>query len=342
MTLGQRAGSAKGKGLKRTGSRLLPVFLVFTFFLTFLVNLSLGTVNFTPAKIVRSLVEGGADSYLIWSIRFPRVVMATLTGMALGLVGNVFQSIMKNPLVDPYLIGTSAGASFGALLGIYFIVNSIAFVSIPLMSFIFSIVASMLTILIARKGTIIPVVHLVLSGVLVSTLFSAGSMLLLNIANRTLVGGHIWLYGTFSGMTMRDIPLPLASLVTLFISALALSRQLDAMSLGEREAKGLGVNTEFIKWYFYLLGSFTTATFVSKTGIIGFVGLVVPHMARMIVGPKHFRNVWATILIGGTLLPVCDTIARTVLNPVEIPVGIITAFIGAPFMFVLLKVKNGS
>ncbi|AFG34912.1 iron ABC transporter permease [Fervidobacterium pennivorans subsp. shakshaketiis] len=315
--------------------------LPFVFVIVFVFNLSFGTVYVSPLKIFQLLRQESAEKYMIWNLRFPRVLMATLTGIALSLVGNIFQAIMKNPLVDPYLIGTSAGASFGALLAIYFIVNSIAHVSIPTMSFIFAVIASSLSILLAKKGNVVPTVHLVLSGVLVSTLFSAGSMLLLNIANKSLVTGHVWLYGSFSGMTFRDLIVPASSLGVFVTLAFTLSKQLDAMTLGEKEAKSLGINVEALKWTFYLLGSFVTATFVSKTGIIGFVGLVVPHMARIIAGPKHSKNLLATVLIGGILMSVCDTLARTLLNPVEIPVGIITSFIGAPFMFVLLKWKNG-
>jgi len=321
-----------------TGRISLPVVFVIVFF----INLSIGIVNVSPWKMFELLFQDSTEKFMIWNLRFLRVLMSTLTGMALGLVGNIFQAIMKNPLVDPYLIGTSAGASFGALLGIYFLVNSITFVSVPVLSFTFAIIASLLTVILARRNGIIPVVHLVLSGVLVSTLFSSASMLLLNLANRTLVNGNVWLFGTFSGITLKDISLPAISLIILVISAFLFSSKLDVMTLGEKEAKSLGVNVEGLKWFFYLLGAFTTAAFVSKTGIIGFVGLVVPHMARMLAGPKHKNNIVATLLIGGILLSVCDTLARTLLNPVEIPVGIITSFIGAPFMFILMKMQDTS
>jgi len=320
----------------KTGRISLPVLFVFVF----LINLSFGTVNVSIFKLFKLLFEDTPKRYMIWNLRFPRVLMATLTGIGLSIVGNVFQAIMKNPLVDPYLVGTSAGASFGALLAVYFLVNSIAHVSIPTMSFAFAVLASLLTIALAKREGVIPVVHLVLSGVLVSTMFSAGSMLLLNIANKTLITGHVWLFGSFSGITLKDTILPSISLLIFIVFALACSRQLDAMTLGEKEAKSLGVNVEFIKWVFYLLGSFVTATFVSKTGVIGFVGLIVPHMARIIAGPKHKSNIIATILIGGMLMSICDTLSRTLLNPVEIPVGIITSLIGAPFMFWLMKVKS--
>ncbi|KAF2961726.1 ABC transporter permease [Fervidobacterium sp. 2310opik-2] len=320
----------------KTGRYSLPVIFV----VVFLLNLSFGTVNVSVFKIFKLLTEDSPEKYMIWNLRFPRVLMATLTGIALSIVGNTFQAIMKNPLVDPYLVGTSAGASFGALLAVYFVVNSIAHASIPTMSFIFAVIASLMTITLARKGSVIPVVHLVLSGVLVSTMFSAGSMLLLNIAQKTLVTGHVWLFGSFSGITFSDIPVPALSLGVFVFLSLLYSKQLDAMSLGEKEAKSLGVNVEGVKWLFYLLGSFVTAAFVSKTGIIGFVGLIVPHMARMISGPSHRKNIPSTILIGGLFMSVCDTLSRTLLNPVEIPVGIITSLIGAPFMFWLMKRKS--
>lgn len=324
------------KFIVKTGRFSLPVIFVVVFF----INLSFGTVNVHILKLFRLIFEDSAEKYMIWNLRFPRVLMATLTGIALAVVGNVFQAIMKNPLVDPYLVGTSAGASFGALLAVYFLVNTTLHVSIPTMSFIFAVVASFLTITLAKKEGVIPVVHLVLSGVLVSTMFSAGSMLLLNIANKTLVTGHVWLFGSFSGLTIKDTILPSISLLIFVFFALAYSKQLDAMTLGEKEAKSLGVNVEFIKWLFYLLGSFVTAVFVSKTGVIGFVGLIVPHMARIIAGPKHKNNIITTMFIGGMFMSVCDTLARTILNPVEIPVGIITSLIGAPFMFWLMKVKG--
>lgn len=320
----------------KTGRAILPVIFLFIF----LLNLSLGTVNVSIGKLFPLLFEDSPERYMIWNLRFPRVLMATLTGIALSSVGNVFQAIMKNPLVDPYIIGTSAGASFGALLAIYFVVNSITRVSISLTSFIFSVIASFLTIVLARRNGIIPIVHLVLSGVLISTMFSAGSMLILNIAKKTLVSGHVWLYGTFSGTTISDIVLPSISLAIFIVSAFIFNKHLDALTLGEKEARSLGVNVEFVKWYFYLLGSFVTATFVSKTGIIGFVGLVVPHMSRILVGPRFRKSMIGTILIGGIFLSTCDTISRIVLNPVEIPVGIITSLIGAPFMFWLMKKKK--
>ncbi|MGC8820747.1 MAG: FecCD family ABC transporter permease [Fervidobacterium sp.] len=320
----------------KMGRYSLPIIFV----IVFMLNLSLGTVNVGFLKLFKLLFEDSPERYMIWNLRFPRVLMATLTGVALSLVGNTFQAIMKNPLVDPYIVGTSAGASFGALLAIYFIVNSIAHVSIPTVSFIFAVIASLLTILLAKRDGAIPVVHLVLSGVLVSTMFSAGSMLLLNIANKTLVTGHIWLFGSFSGTTFSDIPLPLFSLFAFIIISILFSKQLDAMSLGEKEAKSLGVNVEGVKWLFYLLGSFVTAAFVSKTGIIGFVGLIVPHMSRIIAGPLHRKNILATIFIGGMLMSICDTLSRILLNPIEIPVGIITSLLGAPFMFWLLRAKK--
>ncbi len=319
--------------LKKLGSYSLPGL----FLLVFFISMSVGTFNLNPKEFFTSIFSDTPNGYILRSLRFPRVLMSLLTGIALSSVGLVYQSIMKNPLVDPYLIGTSTGASFGYLLGIYINVNTTYMVNTSLLAFAFSMLASLLTIALARKEGIIPATHLVLSGILVSTFFSSANLLITNLSKRQLIPFHSLLFGTFSGITINDIYLPTIALVIFVVFGYIFGPHLDAFSLGEKEAKSLGVNVEFLKWGFYLLGALVVSLFVSKSGIIGFVGLVVPHIARLLVGPRHRKSLLATILVGGMLLMICDTLARTIIQPVEIPVGIITSFIGVPFMFVLMK-----
>ncbi|ANQ53176.1 ABC transporter permease [Thermosipho affectus] len=318
----------------KTGRIILPVFFLLILFL----NLSIGSVKLPVSYIFNAPNE--RIKFLIWNVRFPRILMGIISGSILALVGNIFQTIMKNPLVDPYLIGTSSGAGFGAVLAIYAAVSLNKIFSVNFFSFLFSIIASLLAILLAKRKNIIPITHLILSGVLISTIFSSATILLISLSRKTLTSAHIWLFGSLSGITLDDLILPFSALIILFLSGYIKNKELDAIALGEEEAKLLGVETEKIKWFFYLLGSFSISVIVSKTGIIGFVGLIIPHAARILTGPKHKYSLMGSALLGGIFLSISDTIARTIASPIEIPIGVITSFIGAPLMFILLKTKK--
>lgn len=317
--------------IHKTGRILLPVLFLIVIF----INLSVGSIKVPIKQIFNP--ENDHIKFLIWNVRFPRILMSLITGAGLALVGNIFQTIMKNPLVDPYLIGTSSGAGFGAVFALYVTVSFNKMISINLFSFIFSLLASILTIILAKRKNIIPITHLILSGVLVSTIFSSATVLLINLSRKTLTSAHVWLFGSLSGITVNDIILPFISVISFYFIALLKSRELDAIALGEEEAKLLGVEVEKLKWSFYLFGSFVISVIVSKTGIIGFVGLIIPHAARIITGPKHKNSLLGTMLLGGIFLSFSDTIARTIASPIEVPIGVVTSFIGAPLMFILLK-----
>ncbi|WP_228288139.1 FecCD family ABC transporter permease [Thermosipho ferrireducens] len=307
------------------------------FVLTILINISLGSVRIEFKDIFTSIFEDSNIHFLIWRLRFPRVLMSIITGSALAIVGSVFQSIMKNPLVDPYLIGTSAGAGFGAVMALYLISSLNVSVSVPIFSFVFALLASLLTIALARKKDVIPITHLILSGVLISTVFSSGTILLINFSHRSLTNVYVWLFGSLSGITYEDLLFPFLVTILFLLFAYIKNGELDAMALGEDEAKILGVEVEKLKWILYIFGSFTISVIVSKTGIIGFVGLIIPHASRLVVGSRHKYNLIGSAIIGGIFLSFADTISRTVVAPIEIPVGVITSFVGAPLMFILLK-----
>ncbi|MBO8160807.1 MAG: iron ABC transporter permease [Thermosipho sp. (in: Bacteria)] len=307
------------------------------FLITILLNLTFGSVKLSFLDIFKSLFSDDQIHFLVWKLRFPRILMGIIAGAGLSIVGSVFQTIMKNPLVDPYLIGTSAGAGFGAVLAIYIAASYNRFFNITLFSFLFSFIASLLTIILAKRKGIIPITHLILSGVLISTTFSSATVLLINFSRRNITNAYVWLFGSLSGISFKDVLIPAISVISFFIFAIFKSKELDALALGEEEAKLLGIEVEREKWIFYLLGAFVVSTIVSKTGIIGFVGLIIPHAARIITGSKHINSLLGSFLLGGIFLSISDTIARTIVSPIEIPIGIITSFIGAPLMFILIK-----
>jgi len=276
---------------------------------------------------------------IIWSIRLPRVIMSVIAGAGLAIVGGVFQGLLRNPLVDPYLLGVSSGASFGAVVSLLLadIYSFSLLYKMPLISFGFAILAAFMTVILARRNGTMPLTELILSGVLVSILFSSGTVMVLMLLRKNITHAYVWLFGTLSGIDWKDLPIPLISIVGFVMISVGLAQQLNAISLGETQAKISGVNVEFVKLLVYSFGSFTTATIVSVTGVIGFVGLITPHMARRLFGNDYRLLSISSAIVGGIFLCICDTIARSVVSPSELPIGVITAFVGAPLMFVLLK-----
>lgn len=277
--------------------------------------------------------------HIIWNIRLPRVIMSVITGAGLATVGSVFQGLLRNPLVDPYLLGVSSGASFGAVLSLLLIdvfgINLLHEMS--MLSFGFAILAASMTVILGRRNGVTPITELILSGVLVSILFNSATIMIMMLLRKNITHVYVWLFGTLSGITWKDLPLPLLSVVGFVMVSTGLSQQLNAISLGENQAKISGVNVEFVKILIYSAGSFTTAMIVSVCGVIGFIGLITPHMARRLFGPDHRILIASSALTGGILLCICDTLARSLIRPSEIPIGVITAFVGAPVMFFLMK-----
>ncbi len=311
-----------------------------------LLCLSVGSVRIEFFDIVSSLFDPNSRYRpIIWNLRLPRVLMALVAGASLASVGAAFQGLLRNPLVDPYLLGVSSGASFGAVLSIYLAtMSNFQFLyRLPVLSFAFAMLASLIAILLARRNGVIPIVELVLSGVMVSVLFSSAMITLLMLFKRNITHAYIWLFGSLSGVGWKDLASPAISFAIFLFATLGLSQQLNAMAIGEIEARISGVNTELVKIIVYVLGSFAAASVVSNTGVIGFVGLITPHMARRIFGSDHKTLLVSSAIIGSIFLCVCDTIARTIVSPTEMPIGVITAFVGVPVMLVLLRKggKNG-
>ena len=276
---------------------------------------------------------------IIWDIRLPRIALAGLVGATLAFAGAAYQGVLRNPLADPYLIGVAAGAGFGATLG-FLIPLAIPFVllsPVPVFAFVGAITAVTVAYRLARIGTRVPTTTLILAGVAISALASAGTMFLLMLIDDNLRSVISWIMGSLNGSTWGNVWLLLPYTVVVAVVVLAHARTLNVMQLDEDQAHSLGVNVERVKLIVIGSASLATAAAVSVSGLIGFVGLVVPHMMRLVWGPDYRRLLPLTMLYGASFLILSDLIARTVISPGEMPVGVVTAFFGAPFFLYLLR-----
>ena len=276
---------------------------------------------------------------IIWNLRLPRVILAGLVGAALSAAGATYQGLFRNPLADPYLIGVSQGAALGAVLGFLLPIVSIGFALslVPLMSFLGALGSVAIVYGLARIGRSLPVSTLILAGV------ALGSLLGAVVSYLTLTSGHMvrgilfWLSGSFAASQWREVwivgPIVLGAGAVLLL----FSRALNIMQLDEEQAQQLGINVEMLKITLLSVATLATAAAVSFAGIIGFVGIIVPHGVRLLWGPDHRFLLPLSMVCGAILLILADLLARTLIAPSEIPVGIITAIAGAPFFLYILR-----
>lgn len=280
---------------------------------------------------------------IIWNIRVPRIILGFIAGAALSVAGAGYQGIFKNPMADPFVLGVSSGAALGAAIGIvcHFTFRMGVFSGTMLLAFAGSFAALFLVYGISRVGRKAPVATLLLSGVAVNSTLSAVMSFLMMMNKQSMDQIMFWTMGTLNGKGWNQITAVLPWVIVGLIILLFSSRELDIMLTGEETATQLGVNIEFVKKKILFASSLLTASVISVTGIIGFVGLVVPHVVRLFTGPKHRRLLPVSLIIGGAFLVICDTLARS-LTTAEIPVGIITSICGGPFfLYLLRKSKKG-
>jgi len=282
-----------------------------------------------------------SDETILFVIRLPRVIAGALVGAALASAGVLFQGLLRNPMADPYIIGTSAGAAFGATIAMMLPI-SFAFLSFGLVSiaaFIGALGAVFLVYNLARVGGKTPIVSMLLAGFAVSAMLTAVMFFVVTRGGRPelLQNAFVFLMGSVSGTEWTQIAVIAPLIIGGIVIARFLGFRLNALSLGEEGASYLGINVERDKIIVLALGSLLTAAAVSISGLIGFVGLVVPHAVRLVLGPDHRLLLPAAALFGGAFLVLADLFARTVLAPSEIPIGILTAIIGAPFFIYLLR-----
>jgi iron complex transport system permease protein len=281
---------------------------------------------------------------IVLAVRLPRVLAAAIVGVGLATSGATLQGLLRNPLADPYIIGVSAGASVGATiasaLGLGFAVIG-ALYAIPLFAFIGAIITVLIVYTIARNSSGVSMLTLLLVGIAITSLFSAIVTLIRILSSDMALSIVFWLLGSLNLTTWNYVYLALPFTAVGFFVVFYFARDLNAMTLGEEQARHLGVETETVKKILLICVSLMTAAAVSISGIIGFIGLIVPHIVRLLVGSDHRILLPSAALTGAVVLIACDTISRMVLSPSEIPVGIITAIIGGPFFIYLLTTKKG-
>jgi iron complex transport system permease protein len=274
---------------------------------------------------------------IVWEIRLPRIILAILVGFALATAGTVYQGTFRNPLVEPFILGVSAGASFGASLGILY--PGVLF-NLQVGALLFAITAVVLVYFTSRVEGQNPIVNLILAGVIVSSLFQAAVSILKYVSDDTSLRAIIfWILGGFYYANWSDIAIISPVVVFGFLLIWSQSWKLNVLSMGDDEARALGVNPDGLKLLLIFLATLVTAVAVASVGIIAWVGLMMPHAARMILGPDHRFVFPAAALMGGLYLLICDTLART-LSTAEIPVSIITSILGAPYLFYLLRTRG--
>lgn len=307
---------------------MLFIILIFAIFL----GIIKGSVNIPLSELL--LKENRQILYL----RLLRILVAMVSGSGLAVSGIALQAILRNPLAEPYLLGTSSGAGLGAILAIIIGIDKMC---LPLMAFLGAILTIILVYNLARQGNKIPVQSLILSGVIVSIALSGIIVFLISMSsNESLHGIMWWLWGS---MQVYDLKLLYIVSLVVILGILAIyifSQDLNAISIGEEEAIHLGIKTETAKKILFFITSLITASLVSICGIIGFVGLIIPHIMRFIVGPNHKILIPASCLSAAMFMIICDLFSRTLLPPLEIPIGVITAIIGAPIFIILLKSKQ--
>jgi len=281
------------------------------------------------------------DIKVIFDIRLPRIFMAIIVGIALSSSGVIFQGVFRNPMADPYIIGVSAGAAFGATIGLLFAGNIklISLSATSIFAFLGAIGTTFLIYNISKIKGKISVLTLLLSGVALSSLLTSIISFIMIYRTQDLAKVYFWIMGGLSNSSWTNFMTIMPVIVIIMAASSFFMRDLNVMSLGDERANQLGVQTEKLKQVLLILASIMAAAAVSVSGIIGFIGLITPHIMRMIVGPDHKILYPTAAISGGIVLLLSDTIARIILSPREIPVGIITSIIGVPF-FIYLLVKS--
>jgi iron complex transport system permease protein len=314
--------------------RLLILVLVVLSVLSLFLASAAGSVSLDFSQWVQAILDSDAEhGELIWRLRMPRALAAWTVGAFLSLSGCLMQVLLRNPLADPYILGVSGGAAFAALLGMTL---GVAATFTPILALLGSLVSILLVFGLARGEGPWSRTRLLLTGVVTASGWAALISLILALGSDSSLRGMLfWLIGDLG---YARTPLwALFVLAAIFLICLGMSRSLNVLAMGETTARLLGEPTQRLLWVIYLLASILTATAVSIAGNIGFVGLIVPHLMRLLVGSDHRILIPAACLFGGLFLVISDTLARTVLAPRQLPVGVVTALLGVPLFLLLLN-----
>jgi len=323
--------------------------------LTVLVSTSVGPVEVSPwnsfliivGHVLPNMpwmVDGSLSALqdqAVWQFRLPRTLMAVLAGGGLALAGTLMQAVVRNPLAEPYILGVSAGAGVGAVSVIVLGAATLGGLTVQAAAFVGALTATTAVYLFARQRGVISPTRLILAGVALGSLFSAVTSYLTITTNAQNVFSVLFfLLGSVSAVTMDQLVAPAIVLLAVFVLALTQGRSLNALLMGDDAATTLGVNVQRLRGGLLVATALLTGTIVAVAGGIGFVGLVIPHVCRILVGSDHRRMLPAAVLAGGMFLAIADLLARTIAAPTEIPLGILTALVGAPFFLWLMRRKR--
>ncbi|MGD9333436.1 MAG: iron ABC transporter permease [Desulfobacterales bacterium] len=319
---------------------VISLSLVLVLLIAMLLGISMGSTSSGIKMIFQSLLKAKESDpmldTIIWQIRFPRVLLATLVGAALSLGGLVFQALLRNPLAEPYILGISGGSAIGAIIGI--LIGFSKFPGVSLTAFAGSIAILLLILIMSSGQTILKKDALLLSGVMVNAFCAAVIMFLVSMTQDSRLHNIIfWLMGDLSMVDISHAGILAVILFPCFILIFWFSNSMNLLLMGKEMAQTMGVNIKTVTVILLVTTSFMVSATVSYCGLVGFVGLVVPHLLRLVFGPDHRVLVPACVLGGGTYLVICDVLARVLPKQGEMPAGVITAMIGAPLFIFLLK-----
>lgn len=335
----------------RTSNRLfilLTLVLVLAVAAVIIVSTGMGYIRIAPLEVVRIILAGltGDNGHLagldpvfqvvVMDVRLPRILTAAIVGAGLATAGAVFQGILLNPLADPYTLGVSSGAAFGASLALLGNIALLGHYSVPLFAFAGAILTLAAVLHLSSFDGQMSANTLILSGVIVGAILSAGISFIKYMADEQVSVIIFWLMGSFASKNWNDVRVTLVFVVLGLLVTIYYARDLNIMSLGSRSADALGVETGRVRKILLVTATLLAAVCVSVSGIIGFIGLIIPHLMRFLVGPDNRRLVVVSFLAGAVLLLGADTISRALL-PSEVPIGVLTALIGGPFFCYIFR-----
>ncbi len=338
---------------RRRRVAVLIVLLAVLLLAASVLSLGIGVAHQSPSEVVRALADGArgvltgapvpADEAhtVVLDLRLPRLLLAVLVGVCLALSGAIMQALFHNSLADPYILGVSSGAALGAVAAMMLgALAVVAAVSVPALAFVGALLVVFVVYALAQRGGRVQTGTLLLTGIAVGSLISALTSFLMMVMDEDLRTVLFWLLGGLSGRSWPAVGTILPAAVVGLACALVAVRALNLLLLGDETAASLGLNLQLAKRLLLALASLLAAAAVAVSGIIAFVGLVVPHVTRLLVGPDHRTLVPISALLGALLMVLADTLARTVLAPTELPLGIITSALGCPFFLYLLRTQG--
>ncbi len=341
-----RAGSASGR--RRERAPLSAVLAASTLVLAavMVLGIAIGSVRLSPSQVWQVIADhisgrpkSSVADEIVWQIRLPRVLLAALVGAALTTAGTVVQAMVRNALADPFLLGVSSGASVGATAVLLFgAFASLGVWALSVGSVLGAMAAMAAVFFVARSGRQLAPTQLILCGVVLSAMFEAVATFLLFRGNPQATQSVLfWLEGSFGNATWTQLPIPAAALVLGMGYLLAQARNLNALAMGSEPAASLGVDVATLRRNLFVVTSLMVGVAVAVSGVIGFVGLVIPHIVRLLVGSDHRRVLAVGVPVGAAFMVGADLLARTIVSPQEMPIGVITAFIGAPTLLILIR-----